>query len=159
MNAEIAVRPARFEELEAVNRLRRMVNDLHCQGRPDIFRPGFGEALQNHLFEHYGRDSRGVLVAVSEDEVAGFAMVEVIDRPESPYNLARSFYHVVEFGVDERFRRRGVATALVDYMRRDARERGLARVELDAWAFNEGALAFYARAGFKTFRYFMELDA
>ena len=33
-------------------------------------------------------------------EIAGFATVDYIRRPESPYSLARDFYHVKEFGVD-----------------------------------------------------------
>ena len=40
---EITVRPATEEDYAVLNALRRQVNDLHVQGRPDIFRPGFGE--------------------------------------------------------------------------------------------------------------------
>ena len=88
---------------------------------------------------------------------AGFVMVDYIDRPESPYNLARRFYHVAEFGVDPAWRRRGVASALVASMKADARARGFHKIELDAWAFNKGALAFYEAMGFETYRRFMEL--
>ena len=38
---EITVRYADRAELPRVNELRKMVNELHANGRPDIFRPGF----------------------------------------------------------------------------------------------------------------------
>ena len=72
-------------------------------------------------------------------------------------NRARKMYHVEEFGVHPDFHRQGAATALVEYMKKDAAERGYPRIELDMWEFNQGALAFYENAGFTTYRRFMEL--
>ena len=132
----VTVRPARRDELDRVNALRRMVNDVHVEGRPDIFRPGFNEALQQHVYEQFDSEDSDVIVALVNGEICGFATVEYIHRPESPYSFARDYYHLQEFGVDPAFH----------------------RIELDAWAFNTGALAFYEAAGFKTFRRFFEMD-
>ena len=154
----IDVRPAKREELERVNELRRMVNDLHVAGRPAHFRPGFNAELQGHLYERFEADESDVLVAAVNGEVAGFATVQYVHRPESPYTLPLDFYHLEEFGVDAAFRRRGVATALVEYMKADAKTRGFTRLDLDVWAFNDSALAFYEAAGFTTYRRYMELE-
>ncbi len=154
----IEVRPAKREELERVNELRRMVNDLHVAGRPAHFRPGFNAELQGHLYERFEADESDVLVAAVDGEVAGFATVQYVHRPESPYTLPLDFYHLEEFGVDAAFRRRGVATALVEYMKADAKTRGFTRLDLDVWAFNDSALAFYEAAGFTTYRRYMELE-
>lgn len=155
---EMTVRRARREELERVNELRRMVNEVHVQGRPDIFKPGFNEALQRHVYELYDGEDSDVLVAIADGIIAGFAAVEYVRKPESPYSFARDYYHLKEFGVDAACRRQGVARALVDYMKTDAREKGFTRIELDAWAFNTGALAFYETVGFRTFRRYFEMD-
>ena len=155
----ITVRPAKREELERVNELRRMVNDLHVAGRPAHFRPGFNETLRSHVYEQFDQPERfGVLVGLVDGEVAGFATVQYVHRPEGPYTHALDFYHVEEFGVDAAHRRRGVATALVDYMKRDARERGFQRLDLDVWGFNDDALAFYEAVGFSTYRRYMEME-
>ena len=154
----IQVRPARRDELTRVNELRRMVSDVHVQGRPDIFRPGFCEALERHVYEEFDAEDSDIIVALVDGVIAGFATVQYIRRPESPYSFARDFYRVEEFGVDAAYRRQGVATALVDYMKNDAREKGFNRIELDAWAFNEGALTFYESVGFKVFRKYFEMD-
>ena len=38
-----------------------------------------------------------------------------------------------------------------------AKEKGLHRIELNMWEFNQGALAFYEATGFVTFRRYMEM--
>ena len=155
----VIVRPAKQEELARVNELRRMVNELHVAGRPAHFKPGFGPELQGHLAEQSSQPERfGVLVALEDGEVAGFATVQYVHRPEGPYTLPLDYYHVEEFGVDAAHRRRGVATALVEYMKADAKARGFTCLDLDVWAFNDSALAFYEAAGFTTYRRYMELE-
>ncbi|HBA69556.1 MAG TPA: hypothetical protein DCZ40_09395 [Lachnospiraceae bacterium] len=79
-----------------------------------------------------------------------------IVRPESPFNKERKFFHIEEFGVDENHRRKGIATAMIDFAKDDAKKRGFERIELDMWEFNDGALAFYESAGLKTCRRYME---
>ena len=39
----------------------------------------------------------------------------------------------------------------------EAKKRGLTRIELDVWAFND-AMGFYKAEGFRTFRTFLECD-
>ena len=46
---DLMVRYAKFDELPRVNELRRAVSELHAEGRPDIFRPGFCEELRQHI--------------------------------------------------------------------------------------------------------------
>lgn len=154
----IIIRPARREELDRVNALRRQVNALHVQGRPGHFKPGFGPELQARLFEAFDSERFGVIVAADGADILGFAVVQYVHRPEGPYTLPLDFYHVEEFGVDAAHRRRGVATALVTYMKTDAKARGFSRLDLDVWAFNDSALAFYEAAGFTTYRRYMELE-
>ena len=63
-----------------------------------------------------------------------------------------------ELGVDAACRRRGIASALVAFCRREARRKGYDRIELNMWEFNESALRFYEAIGFRTFRRYLELD-
>ena len=51
--------------------------------------------------------------------------------------------------MDESFRRQGVAIELFEFMKEDASRRGLDKIELDVWAFNESAIEFYGAMGFR----------
>ena len=123
---------------------------------PDIFRADAWENIRDIVYKRFADENSGVIVAVMGNEIVGFAQVEYVKRPESPYNREKKFYHIEEFGVDENHRRMGVATALMQFAKQDAVEKGFPKLELDMWQFHEGALAFYESIGFQTFRRYME---
>lgn len=153
------IRLAQQSDLPQVNAIRRQVHEVHAQGRPDIFHPEFGGALESHIDEIFGGEQTEIVVADREGQICGFAVLEIIDKPESPYTLARRFLRVSEFGVDAACRRQGIGTRLFDFIKQYAAENGFDTIELDMWEFNEVALPFYESVGFRTYRRYMEYKA
>ena len=154
----IQVRFAERIDLERINEIRKQVNDLHVSGRPDIFRPGFCEEMRDRIYTIFENEDRAVIAALVDSEICGFATVIYEIKPQSPYNNERRIYHIEEFGVDKDHRRCGVATSIVEFLKKDALEKGFERMELDMWSFNESAYAFYQAVGFGTYRRYMELN-
>ena len=152
----LIVRYAKREELESVNKIRKQVNEVHVKGRPDLFREDGWQFIEPFAYTRFDEENSGVIVAAIEDEIVGFAVVQYIVRPESPYNKEQKYFHIEEFGVNEDHRRKGIATAMIDFVKQEARKRGFKKIELDMWEFNQDALAFYESAGLKTFRRYME---
>lgn len=150
------IRIAEERDLERINELRRQVNDIHVKGRPDIFKPGFGQEMQDLAREILKGEESSIIVAEEDGSICGMACVAYITKPESMYNLERKIYHVEEIAIDEGARRKGVGTELMEFMKRDAGKRGFDRIELDVWEFNESAIGFYEKNGFVMFRRFME---
>lgn len=87
------VRYATREELERVNELRKIVNEVHCNGRPDIFKAGFCKELREFVYTLWEGNNSDVIVVLRDNEICGYACVDYVDRPESPYNLAIRFDH------------------------------------------------------------------
>ena len=154
----LIIRIAKKEDLEQVNKLRKQVNDIHCEGRPDIFRTGWRKELQEHIYEIFENDKNDIIVVIIDNKIVGYACVAYVNNPIKPHYLERNFYYIDEFGVDEKYRRQGIATKLFNYMKNDAKKRGYAKIELDVWNFNENAINFYKKLGFNTYRSFMELN-
>ena len=152
------VRFAEEKDLNRVNELRKQVNDLHVEGRPDIFKPGFGEELRGFAKVLLEGENSDVIVVEREGIICGMVCVDYVNKPETKYGMARNFYHVQEIAVDEGFRRQGVAKELFEFMKKDAKKRGLSKIELDVWAFNESALEFYQAMGFQETRRWMEFE-
>ena len=150
------IRFAKKSELEEVNALRKQVHKLHAEGRPDIFRRKFGRKLADHIYDFIGAEHSKVVVAKSGGEICGFASIEIIHKPRSPYNKARKYLRVTEFGVDKDHKRQGIGKALMDFIKHYAAEKGFDTVELDVWEFNRVALRFYESQGFKTYRRHLE---
>lgn len=155
--APVTVRIARDADLESVNILRKQVNDLHVAGKPEVFKPGFSDELRNFVRVIQDDPEQDIAVAEADGRICGFAVLHHIRKPENPFMYERDFLDIDEFCVDEAWRRRGVASALVGFTRDYAREKGIRRIELNMWEFNQDALAFYEAAGFRTFRRYMEL--
>ena len=151
------IRIAREDELDRINELRKQVNDLHVEGKPDVFKSGFCDELRDFINVIFKDPEQDIIVCEQNGEIAGFAVVHHIVKPENPFMKERDFLDIDEFCVDERWRRRGVATKMIEYIKDYAKEKGLHRIELNMWEFNEAALAFYEAAGFETFRRYMEM--
>lgn len=154
----MSVRFAKEQELARVNELRKQVNDLHVQGKPEIFKPGFPDELRDYIHAIWDDPDKEIVVAEREGEICGFAVLHHIVRPETPFMFVRDYLDVDEFGVEEAHRREGVATEMIDFIRHFAKERGYTRIELNMWEFNRDALAFYESVGFSTYRRYMEMQ-
>lgn len=155
--AAVTVRLAREQDLDSVNRLRKQVNDLHVSGKPEVFKPGFCDELRDYIRVIFNDPAQEIVVAETEGKICGFAVLHHIVRPENPFMYVRDFLDVDEFGVDAPYRRRGIAGAMIRFIRDYASEKGFSRIELNMWEFNRGALAFYEASGFRTYRRYMEL--
>ncbi len=154
----IQLRFAAETDLEDVNRLRRQVNDVHTEGEPEIFKPGFGDELRDYIHTVFADPSKKILVAEADGRICGFAVLNFYSKPETPYMLARSYVDVEEFGVDEGCRRQGIGRALMEHIKTCALSMGYSRIELNMWEFNEGALKFYEEMGLSTYRRYMKCE-
>ena len=151
------VRFAKENELGRVNELRKQVNDIHVEGKPEVFKPGFGQELRDFVNVIWNDPEQEIVVAEDDGVICGFAVLHHINKPENPFMKERDFIDIDEFCVDKDHRRKGAASEMVSFIKKFAREKGFKRIELNMWEFNQNALAFYEAAGFKTFRRYMEM--
>lgn len=151
------IRFAKENELVRVNELRKQVNDLHVEGKSEVFKAGFNDELRDHIYDIWNDPKQGIVVADSDGIICGFAVIHHIIKPETPFMYERDFMDVDEFCVDKEYRRRGVASEMITFIRNYAKEKGFNRIELNMWEFNQDALAFYEAVGFKTYRRYMEM--
>ncbi len=152
------VRLAEEKDLDRINELRKQVNDIHVEGRPDVFKAGFGAELREFAKVILNGENSDIIVAEHNGVICGMVCVDYVSKPETPFGKARNFYHVQEIAVDVNHRRQGVAKELLKFMAADAKKRGLSRMELDVWEFNESAIEFYQAVGFKQMRRWMEYE-
>ena len=132
----MAARFAREDDLPRGNELRRQVNDLHVQGRPDIFKSSFPKELQEYIYTVWKDPRQAIVVNERDGVICGYAVLHHITRPETPYMYERDYLEIDEFGVDEACRRQGVAAEMIGFIREYAKEKGFQKIELNMWEFN-----------------------
>ena len=152
------VRFAEEKDLNIINELRKQVNDIHVEGRPDVFKAGFGSEIRDFAKVIMNGENSDIIVAERNGVICGMVCVDYVNKPETPYSKARSFYHVQEIAVDVNYRRQGVAKELLEFMIADAKKRKLGKIELDVWEFNDSAIEFYQAVGFRQTRRWMEYE-
>ena len=94
------------------------------------------------------------LVAEAEGEIAGFLLAEHAGRRA----------HLITLDVLERYRRRGIGTALLRAMEEKLAAGGVEHIELETATDNDAAVAFWHKHGYRTLgvlkRYYSnDLDA
>ena len=151
------IRFAAKEDLENVNILRKQVNDLHTAGKPEIFKKGFSKELSDHIYTIFADPHQKIVVYEIDGAICSFAVINHITKPENPFMYVRDYLDIDEFCVDKAYRRRGLATEMIAFIRDYAKAEGFDRLELNMWEFNRDALDFYEAVGFNTYRRYMEM--
>ena len=154
-----AVRPAKKKDLDRINALRAQLLELRGKGRPDLFQKPFGDEMCEETRRMlYDKDSL-MLVAEENETVNGYVFVTFVREKETILRESRSFCKVEEICVDKSFRGQGIGTLLIEAANREMIARGFPKMELNVWAFNSAACAFWTKLGFTPFLYCMERKA
>ncbi len=150
--SKIKVRPAIAEDMDALVRMNGVVQDLHAELYPGEFKRAVDPALLRRAFAARMTEA-GERTMIAEDEAGplGYVVLEMQRRAESPFKPARSRVYIHHIAVLPEARRKGVASALIAAVERLALAEGVDQVELDYWAANADAEAFFAVRGFVPF--------
>ncbi len=128
--------------------LNAHLHTLHVQECPGLFKPYnenevtayFEQCLLTPGYYHYGVMRGGSL--------AGFVQAQLMERPETAFAYPYTYLHIHQLSVHPRYRRQGIAKALVGKVREIALGNSTSRIDLTVWDFNRGALDFYKAQGF-----------
>ena len=153
------IRKAVAADHEAVARLNRQVQDQHHEAYPSVFRPAGPDTLTATAFaDLLATPDMEVLVAVDGSEIVGYVTARLVQRPDTPYTYGQRVLYIDQICVDRAARRGGHGRRLLDAALDFADRLGIARVELDTWAANTGARAFFESVGFQAHDIRMSLE-
>jgi ribosomal protein S18 acetylase RimI-like enzyme len=148
--SEIIVRRAKDEDVPQMVELWKEYMEFHR--KVDAVYTVADDAPQRWaewLAEHLASEESFVLVAESGSSLVGLSLAEITHRP--PVLRKQRYGAILDVAVTERFRRRGVATRLLEHTKQWFREHGIDRIELRVLSANPAASAFWRRMGFKTY--------
>lgn len=150
------IRSAKKEDIPALLKLLRQVLTVHHVGRPDLFKPNAEKYTAPELEEILSDPKRPIFVAVEEDRVLGYAFCIYRQILGSHIRTDIQTLYIDDLCVDEACRGQQVGTGLYEYVLSVARQNHCYNVELNVWACNESAVAFYEKRGMKPQKIGME---
>ena len=130
----IVIRPAETSDEDALTKIEQETSSLKVS--PILFPP-------RPFFENARPEE--VLVAVLDDEVAGFLRL----RPATPWASNEHVLMIAGLAVTPSAQRKGLASALLEAAEAYAFERNVERLTLRVLSVNTAALALYERHGYE----------
>ena len=131
------------------------VQQLHADGRPDIFISGTHKYGLEKIKEILKNPSTPVYVADIDGVAVGYAFCEIKELGSQNLQNIKTSY-IDDLCVDEKYRGEGLGKKLYEFVVKKAKETGCHSVTLNVWHLNEKALGFYEYLGMKPLKTTME---
>lgn len=146
-----SIRAAVVDDYDGICALFEEVDALHRAALPGVFRVSGGAVRERDFVEGMISDPAvGLFVAEDGGVLVGLLHV-VLRMPSSfPILVPRRFVVIESVVVAGAYRRQGVGRALMDAAQAWATAQGATEIELNVWAFNREAIAFYEGLGYQT---------
>lgn len=146
------VRPARLQEIDRVAALWTLITEHHAALDP-FFRMRTGVVAEGELREFLSTFQRDpdveLLVCELGGNVVGLCIVRIDHAPAILEETERA--EITDIGVRPAFRRRGLASLLLEAALEWIRDRGVSRVEIQVASDNPEGQAFWRAHGFADF--------
>lgn len=150
------IRKAEKKDIPQIEKLLFQVNNVHAEGRPDLFKKDCKKYISEELEDILQEDARPIFTAMEGDDLLGYAFCILQKTEENNMQSIRTLY-IDDLCVDEEKRGRHIGKQLYDYVLQYAREIGCYNVTLNVWECNESARRFYDSCGLQVQKTGMEM--
>ncbi|QCR31236.1 GNAT family N-acetyltransferase [Lysinibacillus sp. SGAir0095] len=155
---KIHITTANVEDYEEVNSIVREGQDEHSEVLPHIFKK-VDEAIPEAYFRELLEDPKsGFLIAKINEEIVGFAVMELKESPPFDTMTPRTYAYMNDFGVKSTHQRAGIGTDLFKACMEWSKNNGATSLELNVWEFNQKAISFYERFGMSSVSRKMQIN-
>lgn len=152
----MSIRKANINDVNGINALLYQVQDVHANGRPDIFIKGTKKFKDEELIEVLNGNGLIFYVYEANKKILGYICIKIIIESESFSKYARKELYIEDLCVDENYRHQGIAKELYDYIIELAKREGCSHITLNVWELNKNAKEFYKKMGMNPLKTIME---
>ena len=150
------IRKAEKKDIPQIEKLLFQVNNVHAEGRPDLFKKDCKKYTSEELEAILQEDSRPIFTAMEGDDLLGYAFC-ILQKTEGTNMQPIRTLYIDDLCVEEEKRGRHIGKQLYDYVLQYAREIGCYNVTLNVWECNESARRFYDSCGLQVQKTGMEM--
>lgn len=150
------IRRAKNTDIDRLNALLYQVQQLHADGRPDIFKSGAKKYTTEELEKIIADDMTPIYVYEEDGMVMGYAFCIYQITQETEQVYYRKVLYIDDLCVDEPYRRKHIGEKLYEYVLDIARDNGCHSVTLNVWSVNPSAEKFYQKMGMQPLKTTME---
>ena len=154
---DITIRRSKPEDSKRILELLVQVNNVHNDGRPDLFIRDKTKYTESELLAIMKNDDTPIFCAFDQDDRLvgyGFCVLQSHEK-DNNWHRIKTLY-IDDICVDEKFRGRHIGKSIYEYLLDYARKTGCYNVTLNVWEKNPEAKAFYEKLGMQVQKTGME---
>ncbi len=151
----MVIKKATMMDFEEIHSIFEEVHDLHQQNEKKIFKKA--DPFTKEEFELLLADKNNFFLVAEEIKIIGFINA-FISVKEGKRTKKRKTMHIEQLGVKKTEHNRGIGSHLIEEIKHIAIDNNCDNIILDVWSFNENAIEFYKKKGFKEKKIKMQLD-
>ena len=152
------IREAVEADMPRVCALNDVVQKLHAEARPDIYRwPAEADGRRIILDKARVEPAWRLWVAEEQDVLLGYVATELMEKSETALRRPHFEGHIHHISIDPARHRTGVGRALASHAVDGLREQNADRITVGYWAFNGPSEALFASLGFRPASIYAEL--
>lgn len=154
----IFITMAREADYQDINSIVKEGQDEHSEALPHIFMKVEKAIPEAYYHELLADPNSDILIARINEEIVGFAVMEINESPPYDTMTPRTYAYMNDFGVKSNHQREGVGSELFKQCIEWSKNKGATSLELNVWEFNHKAISFYERFGMKSVSRKMEIN-
>lgn len=155
--SDLIIRTACDKDVSGIIKLLYQVNQVHADGRPDLFKSGGIKYTEESLVKKLDKADEIIFVAVdATDKVLGYTFCVFEETKENTSVYYKKTLYIDDLCVDENARRLGIGNKLYEYTKAYAKNNNFDRITLHVWECNPNAKIFYESIGMKVMYTAME---
>lgn len=146
----IEIRQAFLSDVSALKEMFKDLGNYHQKLYPEIIKKDCENRNERELYELIA-DSQSIYVVADDDDekVVGFCLATKLKKLESEQVFERSYIMINDLFVIPEYRRKGIGKMFIEYVEKIASKLKYDSVEMNCWAKNEEAMAFYKACGYQ----------
>ena len=148
MVKDIQIAVAGVKDAEGIVNVSYQVAKMHDEAVPEYFKPIEKEEELRNICGMLEDNRITVFKAVLGGKICGFLFLEVIYRQSKGMQFSK-IGSILNLGVDEACRNKGIGTALLREAENYVRQQGGEALDLSVFMFNARAIKLYERLGYK----------
>ena len=157
---DIVIESINKEEIRSIIDIKKSIHNEFIENLPHVYKESDVLYTENFLSKFFKANTENrIFVAKSNNNVAGYAFVEII-RVNVPMMQKIKYIYIHDIAVDKQYRKNGVASKLIEYVEGYGKTIGVDRVELAVHLFSKSAISLYEKKGYtpRTLRMEKKID-
>ena len=151
----MVIKKATMMDFEEIHSIFEEVHDLHLKNTKKTFKKV--DPLTKEEFELLLEDKQNFFLIAEEIKIIGFINAFISEK-EGRHTKKRKTMHIEQLGVKKTEHNRGIGSKLIEEIKHIAIDNNCDNIILDVWSFNDNAIEFYKKKGFKEQRKRMEIQ-